>query len=70
MAKVMKMADKTIRSKVTESVPGLTKGKAYVFVKWGFYQGAYFTIINDRGEKISIYDPKKYLHTEDIESTK
>jgi hypothetical protein len=64
------MSDLTIRSRVTESVPGLTKGKAYVFVNWGFYKGAYFTIINDRGEKVSIHDPKKYLHTEDIESPK
>ena len=59
--------DKFIRSKVTESVPGLTKDKKYRFIRWGFYQGPYFTIINDRGEEYSIYDPKKYLHTEDIE---
>lgn len=59
--------EKTVRSKVTEPVPGLTEGKAYKFIRWGFYKGAYFTIINDRGETISIYDPEKYLHTEDIE---
>jgi len=62
--------DKTVRSKVTEPVPGLTKGKAYKFIRFGFWRGGYFTIINDRGEEISIYDPDKYLHTEDIEDKK
>ncbi len=64
------MTMKTIRSKVTDREPGLTKGKAYRFVEYGFYRGAYFTIINDRDEEVSIYEPKKYLHTEDLEDQK
>lgn len=60
----------TIRSKISHSTPGLTKGKAYECLSWGFWRGAYFTIINDRGEKYSIYDPKTYLHTEDVEDVK
>lgn len=56
-----------IRSKITNPEPGLTKGKRYKCVKWGFWQGAYFTIINDRSETVSIYEPEKYLHTEDID---
>lgn len=58
--------DTTVRSKISNRVPGLTKGKAYKFLRWGFWQGAYFEIVNDRGETIAIYDPEKYLHTEDI----
>lgn len=58
---------KYVRSKITNSEPGLTEGKKYQFIRWGFYQGPYFVIINDRGETISIYDPDKYLHTEDIQ---
>ena len=49
--------DKMVRSKVTEPGPGLTEGKAYRFIRWGFYQGAYFVIVNDRGAQVSIYDP-------------
>lgn len=56
-----------IRSRITHVTPGLTKGKRYEFIRWGFYRGPYFEIINDRGERIAIRDPKKYLHTEDIE---
>jgi hypothetical protein len=52
-----------IRSKVTEEVPGLTKGKLYTVVTCGFFKGPYITLINDRNEKVSIYDPDKYLYT-------
>lgn len=60
---------KMVRAKITNSVPGLTKGKSYKFLRFGFYMGAYFEIVNDRGEMIAIYDPEKYLHTEDIKVT-
>lgn len=59
-----------IRSKITNRVPGLTKGKAYKFLRWGFWQGPYFEIVNDRGETVAIYDPEKYLHTKDIKNQK
>lgn len=57
----------TVRSKITNKVPGLTKGKKYKFIRCGFWEGPYFEIVNDRGEVVSIYDPEKYLHTEDVE---
>lgn len=57
-----------IRSKITEKTPGLTKGKAYRFLRWGFWEGPYFEILNDRKEVVAIYDPEKYLHTEDIQA--
>ena len=66
----MSKLEKTVRSRVSESIPGLTKNKAYKFIKWGFYQGPYFTIINNYGKEISIYDPEKYLFTSDIEGYK
>ena len=56
----------TVRSKITNKVPGLTKGKKYKFIRWGFWDGPYFVIVNDRGETMSIYEPEKYLHTEDV----
>lgn len=56
----------TVRSRVTEQEPGLTAGKAYKLIRIGFYQGPYFEIINDRGEHIAIYEPKKHLHVEDL----
>lgn len=60
----------TVRSKITNKEPGLTKGKKYRFLRWGFWQGPYFEIVNDRDEVIAIYDPEKYLHTEDIKKKK
>jgi len=57
----------TVRSRITNPEPGLTKGRRYRFIRFGFYQGPYFVIVNDRKEEISIYDPETYLHTEDIE---
>ena len=55
----------TVRSKITNKVPGLTKGKKYKFLRWGFWEGPYFEIVNDRGQVMAIYDPEKYLHTEE-----
>jgi hypothetical protein len=50
------------KSLVTESEPGLTKGRTYKVVEVGFYQGGYWTLEkNDHGERIAISDPEKYL---------
>ena len=62
----MKKTDKKptyVRSTVTEKIPGLTKGKTYELVNWGFGRGgAWLQIRNDRGELISIYNSvKDYL---------
>lgn len=54
-------------SKITNSEPGLTKGKSYKALQGGFWQGVgWISIINDRGEKISIMDATKYLKTDGL----
>ncbi len=62
--------DLWIRSKITNSTPGLTKGEKYKVIGHGFYQGGYITILNDRNQVISIYDAEKYLHTKDLKKKK
>lgn len=62
----IKFENKTVRSKITNDVPGLTEGKAYVALEGGFYQGPWVKIVNDRGEDITIQDADMYLHTEDL----
>lgn len=48
-------------SKITHKTPGLTKGKRYKILNFGFYQGPWLLIINDRGEEITIREADKYL---------
>lgn len=59
-----------VRSRITHKDPGLTKGKKYKFIRWGYWQfQSYFVIVNDRNETVSIMDPNKYLYTEDIKKS-
>jgi hypothetical protein len=49
-------------SKITNTKPGLTEGKKYTVLGWGFYQGAWLLITNDRGEEITIRNADKYMY--------
>lgn len=58
----------TVRSRVTEPVLGLTADKEYevVFLVFLNFWRSYVTLTNDHGKMISIRDPDKYLHIEDL----
>jgi len=59
----MKAELMTVISKITNSKPGLTKGKKYKVIEYGFSMthGPWYEIKNDRKELISIVNANKYL---------